>query len=78
MQPRASRDEILGVHDRALKIRVTAAPVDGKANQQLQQLLAQEFGVPRKAVALVNGATGRRKTFRIVSPARLPDHMKPE
>lgn len=77
MLPRASRDEIVGVHDDALKVRITAAPVDGKANQQLQTFLAKEFGVPRNAVTLLNGATGRRKTFRIESPTRLPNDVKP-
>ena len=77
VQPRASRDEIVGIHADALKVRITAAPTDGKANQQLQQFLAKEFGVPRNAVTLLSGETGRRKTFRIGSPTRLPRDVIP-
>lgn len=77
VQPRASREEIVGIHDGALKIRITAAPVDGKANQQLQQFLAQAFGVSRKSVTLLSGGTARRKSFRIASPTRLPHDVKP-
>ncbi|HEX7029010.1 MAG TPA: DUF167 family protein [Gammaproteobacteria bacterium] len=72
VQPRASRDEIAGVHGDALKVRITAPPVDGKANAHLVRYLADEFGVPAGAVELVAGATGRRKLFRIRAPRRLP------
>lgn len=71
-QPRASRDEITGVHGDALKIRITAPPVDGKANAHLQKYLAEVFGVPRAQVELLHGETGRRKQFRILDPVKLP------
>lgn len=71
-QPRASRDEIAGLHGDALKIRITAPPVDGKANAHLQKFLAESFGVPHAQVELVQGETGRRKQFRISSPQKLP------
>ncbi|MBW3567906.1 MAG: DUF167 family protein [Proteobacteria bacterium] len=77
VQPRASRDAIVGIHDGALKIRITAAPVDGKANRYLQRFLAREFGVPAGSVSLLWGLTGRRKKFRIRKPARLPDGVDP-
>jgi uncharacterized protein (TIGR00251 family) len=75
VQPRASRNEIDGVHDGALKVRITAPPVDGKANQQLQYLLADTFGVARGAVELTAGEGSRRKTFRVREPARLPANI---
>ncbi|HEX6929898.1 MAG TPA: DUF167 family protein [Gammaproteobacteria bacterium] len=72
VQPRASRDELVGAHGDALKVRITAPPVEGKANDRLLRFLADAFGVGRSDVQLVAGATGRRKTFRIRTPRRLP------
>ena len=72
VQPRASRDEFAGLHGNRLKIRLTAAPVDGAANSQLAAFLAAAFGVPKRQVALVSGASGRAKTVRIQAPVRLP------
>lgn len=65
IQPRASRDEVAGVQGEALKIRIAAPPVDGEANAALEQFLAKKLGVPRSAVRLVHGQTGRRKTAEI-------------
>jgi len=76
VQPRASRDEFAGIHADALKVRITAPPVDGKANQHLQRFLAREFGVPGSAVTLLAGDTGRRKRFRIRTPVQLPAGVK--
>lgn len=75
VQPRASRDEIVGPHGDALKIRITAPPVEGRANRQLTALLARTFGVPRGAVELAGGESGRRKRFRIRQPRRLLEGM---
>lgn len=75
VQPRASRDELAGVHGDALKVRITAPPVDGKANAHLTRFLADAFGVPQNAVELIRGATGRRKLFRIRTPRLLPGEI---
>lgn len=72
LQPRASRDEIIGPHGEALKIRVTAPPVEGKANRRLQEFLAGEFGVPSTRVELEKGHGSRIKLWRIRQPRRLP------
>lgn len=61
VQPRASRNEVCGVHGDALKVRLSAPPVDGAANEALIDLLAQSLGVARRAVRIVAGATGRSK-----------------
>jgi uncharacterized protein len=61
VQPRASRDAIEGEHGDALKIRLTAPPVDDRANEALVQLLAQRLNVPRAAVRIVAGEKRRRK-----------------
>jgi len=79
VQPRASRDEIVGVHGEQLKIRLTAPPVDGKANQTLLKFLAKFCGVPTRQVTLLSGDSGRNKRIRIDQPRRLPEGVyKPE
>ncbi len=78
VQPRASRDEIVGPHGDSLKIRITAPPVDGKANAHLLKYLAGLFGVNRKQIELAGGNNGRNKLFRIHQPARLPEPIQPE
>jgi len=65
VQPRASREEIVGVQGGALKIRITAPPVEGEANEALVRFLAKRLGVARGAVTVVRGQTGRRKALRI-------------
>jgi len=72
-QPGAKQTEVAGVHDAALKIRLAAPAVEGRASDALIAFLAESFGVPRRNVTLVRGETGRRKTLRIASPAARPD-----
>ena len=72
-QPGAKHTEIAGVHGDALKIRLAAPAVEGKANDELLRFLAQAFRVPQRNVALVRGEKGRRKTLRIASPVARPD-----
>ncbi len=71
--PRAPRSELGGVHGDRLKLRLCAAPVDGRANAALVVLLADLFAVPRGRVRLAAGLRGRNKTVEIESPGRLPD-----
>jgi uncharacterized protein len=73
VQPGAKRTEVAGVHGDALKIRLAAPPVDGKANAQLVRFLAEMFGVQSRSVTLLRGETSRQKTVRIDHPALRPD-----
>lgn len=73
VQPGAKRTEVAGLHGDALKIRLAAPAVDGKANAELLRFVAATFGVPRTRVALLHGETSRRKTVRIDQPALRPD-----
>ena len=73
VQPRASRDEIVGLYGASLKVRITAPPVDGKANEHLLKFLAKEFGVTRHQITMTAGTQGRHKQLRIQGPWRLPD-----
>jgi len=63
--PRASREAVVGVHDGALKVSLTAPPVEGAANDALVRMLAKALGVPRRAVSVLHGAHGRLKTVRV-------------
>ncbi len=63
--PRASRSEIVGEHNGALRIRVAAAPVDGAANEELVRLLARALHVPRSAVEITAGHSRKLKTVRV-------------
>jgi uncharacterized protein (TIGR00251 family) len=65
VQPRARQSAVQGWQGAALCVRVTAAPTDGEANRAVAALLAGAFGVPPSSVALVSGARGRNKLFRV-------------
>jgi uncharacterized protein (TIGR00251 family) len=77
VQPRASRDEIAGPLGNRLRIRLTAPPVDGKANQRLLDYLANLCGVRRNQVTLICGANSRNKRISIEHPKTLPAGVNP-
>ena len=66
--PGARRHGADGLHDGALRVRLTAPPVDGKANEALLAWLAGELGLPRRALQLAQGTTSRRKAVDIDAP----------
>jgi uncharacterized protein (TIGR00251 family) len=72
VQPRASQDAFAGVHGDRLKLRITAPPVDGAANEHLVRFLADAFAVARRDVALIQGLRGKSKTIRIRHPRQIP------
>ena len=65
IQPRASRTEVAGIHGDTVRIRLSAPPVDGAANEELIRFLAATLGVPNRAVEITAGHGGRQKTVRI-------------
>lgn len=65
VQPRSSRDEVLGLQNGRIKVRVTAPPEGGRANERLREVIARELGVPKSRVEIVRGETSRLKTVRI-------------
>lgn len=65
VQPRASRSEIVGLHGDALKVRLSAPPVEGAANAALVELLADALAVSRASVRIVGGATSRSKLVEV-------------
>ena len=75
-QPKSSRDAIVGLMDtpdgQALKIAVTSAPENGKANAALMGIVAKAFGVAKSAVRVMSGATSRRKLLHVAGdPVKL-------
>ena len=68
VQPRASRDAIVGVHGDRLKVTITSAPTDGKANKHLIKFLAKYFGVTQKQVQIKRGESSRFKSVVVIEP----------
>ncbi len=77
IQPRAAKTELAGPHGDRLKVRITAPPVDGKANEALIALFGELCCVAKSRVTLLAGAGGREKSLRIHAPRRLPDGVIP-
>jgi len=69
VQPGAARTGLAGRHGDALKLRVTAPPVEGRANEAARTALAEALGLRRAQVQLVSGASSRRKRFRVTGIA---------
>jgi len=65
LRPRGSREELAGMRDGVLQAKVTAAPVDGKANRALCKLIAKRVGVPPSRVSVVRGEKSRDKVVRV-------------
>jgi uncharacterized protein (TIGR00251 family) len=63
--PRSSASKVVGEHNGALKVALTAPPVEGAANKALVELLSKLLGVPKGAVRIVSGETSRNKTVRV-------------
>jgi len=65
VQPRASRTEIAGEHDGAIKVRLAAPPVDGAANAELVAFIAERLKIAKSNVRVVKGVTSRRKVIEV-------------
>ena len=66
IQPGAKKTEFAGLHGDALKIRLAAPPVDGKANEALIKFVAETLKLPKSAVNLKSGQTSRRKVLEVI------------
>ncbi len=76
LQPKASTDAFAGLHGDRLKIRLSAPPLDGRANAQLRVFLAAAFGVSKSQVTLESGQQSRQKRVRIQRPRVLPTALE--
>lgn len=72
LQPKAAKDEFTSLGEGQLKIRITAAPVDGKANKHLIKYLAKQFKVPQDRVTIMSGENSRLKRIKIARPQCIP------
>ena len=71
IQPRSSKNEVVGPFRDGIKIKVTASPVEGKANQALIRFLAKELSVAPSCIEILKGHHSREKTVRISNPKPL-------
>lgn len=73
VQPRASKNELTGIHEKCLKLRLTAPPVEGEANKECIKFIAKLLKVPKSAVQIVQGEKSRRKTLLVknLSPQKV-------
>ena len=75
IQPKASRDSIVGLHGDELKVAITAPPVDGQANAHLPKYLAKQFRVAKSQVIIEKGELGRHKQVKILNPQAIPTEV---
>ncbi len=76
LQPKSSKNEVVGPYRDGIKVKVTAPPVEGKANEALIRFLAKEFGISPSCIEMIKGLHSREKTLRI-SGALLNKGMDP-
>ncbi|MEN8142567.1 MAG: DUF167 family protein [Thermodesulfobacteriota bacterium] len=74
IQPKSSRDRIAGLHDGAIKMNITAPPVEGKANNRVIAFLAHLLKIPKSAITINSGHQGRKKRVTISGSA--PNHIR--
>ncbi|CCQ89320.1 conserved hypothetical protein [Nitrospina gracilis 3/211] len=79
IQPRTSRNEIAGVHDGALKVRLTSPPVEGAANKACLKLLGKTLGMAPSKLSIVSGSTSRNKVIQVdgMDEAAFREKLKP-
>jgi uncharacterized protein len=74
--PNAKKSEVIGVLDDALKIRLQAQPIEGKANEALVRFLADMLSVPKSAVEITHGHTNKRKVLQVTSSSITVERVK--
>ncbi|NHZ88765.1 hypothetical protein F2P45_06960 [Massilia sp. CCM 8733] len=73
--PNARKTEVIGVLDDALKLKLQAQPIEGKANEALIKYLSGELGVPKSALTITHGLTSKRKLIEVVSGSLTPERV---
>ncbi|NHZ38794.1 DUF167 domain-containing protein [Massilia aquatica] len=73
--PNARKTEVIGVLDDALKLKLQAQPIEGKANEALIKYLSGELGVPKSALTITHGLTSKRKLIEVVSGSLTPEQV---
>lgn len=75
VQPGAKRSEVAGLHGDALKVRLAAPPIEGRANEALMRFVADQFAVPLRNVELVRGAQSRHKMVKVTGSEVSPESL---
>jgi hypothetical protein len=75
VQPGAARTAVAGLHGGRLKVRLAARAIEGAANAALTEFLAERFGVPKRAVAILAGAHARAKRVAVTGTRRGPEAL---
>ncbi len=75
VQPGAKRSEVAGLHGEALKLRLAAPPVEGRANEMLLKFIAELFGVPSRQVELKQGGQSRHKVVAVTGSSVEPESI---
>jgi len=78
LQPKASKDEFAGLHGDSVKIRITAPPIEGRANAHLLKFIGKQFGVAKSRVTIISGELGRQKRVLIEQPEKIPATLEIE
>jgi uncharacterized protein (TIGR00251 family) len=73
--PNARKTEVIGVLDDALKLKLQAQPVEGKANEALVKFLAKALGVSRSAITITHGLTSKKKLVEVMSGTLTPEEV---
>lgn len=76
VEPRSSRAGIVGHYGDSLKVRLTSPPVEGKANKELIEVLAKEFGIRKKDVVIISGRKSKNKIVRLNGVTNIEDRKK--
>jgi uncharacterized protein (TIGR00251 family) len=76
VEPRSSRSGIAGMYGDSLKVKLTSAPVDGKANKELIALLAKELGIKKRDVEILSGETSKNKVVKLIGVKSIEDILK--
>ncbi len=77
-QPRAKKNEIVGLHGSALKVKIAAPPVEGAANDEIMAFFAKLLGIPRSSISIERGGQSRHKVLRLrgASATRITETLR--
>ena len=77
VEPRSSKSGIVGPYGDALKVKLTSPPVEGKANNELIEVLAKWFKIAKKDVEIISGQSSKNKVVRLTGVSNVDDWKKP-
>lgn len=76
VEPRSSKSGIVGPYGDALKVKLTSPPVEGKANKELIEVLAKEFGIHKSDIEIISGQSSKNKTVKITGVSDIKNKLR--